>query len=131
VNTIIELHDSTVAEIVTREGTVIVHLLPAYLHKSEGQPGFNPGTGWVQEARLIFAHASTIGSFPDLPCDVMDGELFVGRERHENEIPVLLDVTASIELRLIFDSMHTVTVTGRGIRLEMIGEPKYVEEFKR
>ena len=129
-NAIIEIHDSVLGGIVTREGTVIVHFLRAYLHKSEGRPGFEPGTGWVQEARLIFADASTVGSRPDLPCDVMTGELLVGVERHDNEIPVPLYTTASTELRLVFDSIHAVTVTGRGIRLELIGEPKYVEEFK-
>jgi len=53
-NTIIEIHDSTVAEIFKRDGTVIVHFLPAYLHKSTGRPALDSGTGWVQEARLIF-----------------------------------------------------------------------------
>jgi len=130
VNIIIELHDSTVAEIAKRDGTVVVHFVPAYLHKSEGRPGFDSGTGWVQDARLIFADASVSGGFPDLPCDVMDGELVVGRERHDNKIPVPLEVTEPTELRLIFDSKQTVTVTGRGVRLELFGEPRYVEEFK-
>ena len=129
-NTSIELHDSTVAEITNQETRVIVHFLPAYLHKSEGRPGLDPGTGWVQEARLIFAGASVSGDFPDFPCDVMEGELVVAAERHDNEIPVPLVVTAHIELRLVFDSIHALTVIGRGVRLELLGEPTYVEEFK-
>jgi outer membrane protein assembly factor BamB len=32
---------------------VIVHLLPAYPHKSEGRPGADSGTCWVQEVLLI------------------------------------------------------------------------------
>ncbi len=129
-NTLIELHDSRVAEISKRDGTVIVHFLPAYLHKSEGRSGIDSGTGWVQEARLIFAEAFTSGNFPDLPCDVIDGELVVGVERHDNEIPVPLAVTAHTKLCLAFGSIHTVTVTGQGVRLELLGEPEYVEEFK-
>lgn len=129
-NTTIELHDSTVGEIATREREVIVHLLPAYLHKSERRPSIDAGTGWVQDARLIFADASASGGFPDLPCDVMDGELIVGTERHDNQIPVPLRITAHTELRLIFGSMHTLTITGKGVRLELLGEPRYVEEFK-
>ena len=38
-NSLIELHDSNVAKIESRDGKVIVHFLPAYLHKSEGRPG--------------------------------------------------------------------------------------------
>ena len=52
-NTVIEIHDSRVTEISNRNGTVIVHFQPTYLHKSEGRPGLDAGTGWVQEARLI------------------------------------------------------------------------------
>lgn len=129
-NSLIELHDSKVAEIGERDGTVSVHFLPAYLHKSEGRPGLDSGTGWVQEARLIFVDAAATGDFPDLPCDVVDGELVVGTERHDSEIPVPLVVTAHTKLRLVFDSLHTVTVTGRGVRLELLGEPRYVEDFR-
>ncbi len=130
-NSLIELHDSRVADIGRTDGTVIVHFLPAYLHKSEGRPGVDPGSGWVQEARLIFADATAKGNIPDLPCDVMDGELVVGAERHSNKIPVPLLVASHSELRLIFDSSHTVPVTGSSVRLELLGEPKYVEEFPR
>jgi hypothetical protein len=128
-NTTIEIHDSTVAEISERDGTVMVHFLPAYLHKSEGRPTFDSGTGWIQEARLIFAEASISGDFPDWPCDIMGGEIIVGGERHDNLIPVPLEVAKLIELRLICDSIHTVTVTGQGVRLELVGEPRYVEDF--
>jgi hypothetical protein len=60
----------------------------------------------------------------------MDGELVVGGERHRNEIPVPLEVIEPTELRLIFGYIHTVTVTSRGVRLELFGEPRYVEDFK-
>src|SRR4051794_26044842 len=73
VNTAIEIHDSRVTEIACRDGAVIVHFRPAYLHKSEGRPAFDAGTGWVQEARLIFADAAASGDYPKWPCDVMDG----------------------------------------------------------
>jgi hypothetical protein len=129
-NTVIEIHDSRVTEIVNRNGTVIVHFQPAYLHKSEGRPAFDAGTGWVQEARLIFAEAAASGDYPEWPCDVMDGELIADGERHSNLIPVPFETYMLTELRLVCDSIHTVTVTGRGAKLELIGEPRYVEEFR-
>lgn len=129
-NTIIELHDSTVATINGQQGETVVHFLPAYLHKSEGRPGYAPGSGWVQEVRLIFRDASVSGDFPDLPCNVMDGALTIDGARHGNHIPVPLVSEAQAELRLVFDSVHAVTVTGRAVRLQFSGEPKYVEEFR-
>ncbi|MBF0502110.1 MAG: hypothetical protein HQM09_18365 [Candidatus Riflebacteria bacterium] len=65
-NTIIELHDSTVAGISELDGTVVVYFQPALLHKSEGRPGYDSGTCWGQDARLVFADASVSGVFPDL-----------------------------------------------------------------
>lgn len=130
VNSIIELHDSTVAEIVRSDDTVIVHFVPAYLHKSAGRPGRDAGSGWVQEARLIFADASVSGSVPDPPCDILDGEFIISDERHDNEIPVPVEIADSAQLHLIFGENQEVTVKGRSVRLELIGEPKYVEQFE-
>ena len=128
-NSTIEIHDSRVTEISEHGGMVIVHFQPAYIHKSEGRPAFDSGTGWVQEVRLIFSEASVSGDFPDWPCDIMDGEIILGGERHRNLIPVPLEVFTPTELRLVCDDIHTVTVTGRGVRLELVGEPRYVEDF--
>jgi len=130
VNTIIEIHDSTIAAIARVGATVVVHFQPAYLHKSEGRPGVDPGTGWVQEVRLIFADAAISGDWPELPCDVMDGEMTVGGERYPNWIPVPFATPKLAELRLVCDDFHTVTVEGRGVTLELIGEPRFIEEVK-
>src|SRR5277367_1401136 len=111
VNTVIEIHDSRVVEINGSNGIVAVHFKPAYLHKSEGRPGIDVGTGWSQEAKLFFSKATVGGDFPDWPCDIMDGEIVVDGERHDNLIPVPLEVAKPTESRLICDSIHTVTIT--------------------
>ena len=129
-NTIIEIHDSRISQISESDSAVIVHFHPAYLHKSAGRRGRDSGTGWIQEVLLIFPGASVSGAFPEFPCDTMDGELVVNGERHPNFIPVPLDVTGLIKLHLICDSVHTVTIVGRGARLELLGEPRHVEEFQ-
>ena len=125
-NAAVELHDSTVAGIVQRDGTVIVHFQPAYLHKSQGRPGYDAGTGWVQDARLLFDDASVSGGIPDLPCAIMDGEFVVGSEKHANSIPMPLAFTEPAELRLVFDTVHTMTVKGRSVRLEMLERTGFV-----
>jgi hypothetical protein len=130
VNTAIEIHDSTIAEVIELNGTVFVHFQRAYLHKSEGQPAFDAGTGWVQEARLFFSEASVSGDFPDWPCDVTGGEIVVDGERHNNLIPVPLETSKPTEMRLVCNSIHTVTIPSCGVRLELVGEPKFVEEFR-
>jgi hypothetical protein len=127
-NTIVELHDSTVAEIEMRDGTMIVHFQPAYLHRSEGRPGRDAGDGLVQEARLIFLHAAVSGDIPPLPCNIVDGTFVVGEEWYENSVPVPLENTGSIQLHLEFDR-HKITITADGVRLELCGDPRDVEKF--
>jgi hypothetical protein len=129
VNATIELHDSEVAAIDQLDGAVTVHFSPAYLHKSEGRPGLDHGSGWVQNAKLSFTNGCAFGDLPELPCDVMSGEFVICGVLHDNEIPLPLDVAQNVELRLIFDSKHTVRITAARARLELIGEPRYVEEF--
>jgi hypothetical protein len=131
VNTKIELHDSTLAGIVKQNNSVTVHFTPVYLHKSLGRPGLDSGSGWVQDARLIFTDSSVSGNTPDLPCDVLDGEFIICGQRHDNEIPVPLELTGDGELHLIFGPAHKLTVTGKIVRLELLGEAKFVEEYKR
>lgn len=80
--------------------------------------------------RLILHDASVSGDLPDLPCAVMGGELVVGGARHDNSMPVPFEAAECVELRLIFDEMHSATVAGRGVRLELLGEARYVEEFR-
>ncbi len=129
-NSIIELHDSTVAAI-SREGSAIeVRFEPAYVHKSTGRPGIDPGTGWTQDARLVISGASLTGTAPDLPCAVLDGDLLLGQERHDNSLPVPLDMAGLIRLRLEFGLGSQLIVTGVGVRLELLGEPCYVEDFE-
>jgi hypothetical protein len=53
VNAAIELHDSQVVAVESATGTIIVWLA-AYVHRSDGRPGFDPGSGWSQRVALEF-----------------------------------------------------------------------------
>jgi hypothetical protein len=129
-HTALELHDSTVVEVTRRGGTVVVEFRPASLHKSEGRPGVDAGTCWVQDARLIFTEASITGVLADLPCNVMDGDLAVDAGVQENVISVPVDSAGPCTLRLALDDVHVVTIVGRSVRLELVGQARYVEVFE-
>jgi hypothetical protein len=129
VNTSIEIHDSRAAEIVRDGDSVRVVLAPAYLHKSPGRPGIDSGTGWTQDALLVFSSGSLAGLVPELPCDITDGELSLSGDVHSNMIPVPLEAAGSVELHLVFYPGCDVSVTGETVRLELVGEGRYVEEF--
>lgn len=80
-NRAIEFHDSTLDSIiVTENGDVILHLPSAYVHESQGEPGRETGSGWVQEARIYVMGATVASSLLELPCDLRDGEIRVDGE---------------------------------------------------
>ena len=97
-NSEIELHDSVISEIHEIDRTVVVEFAPAYLHKSQGTPGLDAGTGWVQNARLRLTGATISGDRPLLPETLSEGSLRVGGLKHDNLLPVPLRVLGLVEL---------------------------------
>lgn len=131
-NRAVEIHDSILSAVSFLEHEVQLHFSRAYIHQSEGVPLRDAGSGWVQEARLHIYDAKVEGAFSEFPIDLSDGRIQIGQDILENEIPVPLDHTGAVELRLRpkWQERGIVTFTGRGAKLELIGEPRYVEEFR-
>lgn len=99
----------------------------AYIHNSEGEPGVDAGSGWVQELRLHISDALQIGEIIDLPCDLWRGSICLGEKRLENVIPIPLDYRGRVEVKL--KQTNEMTITGSSLRVELCGEPKYLDEF--
>ncbi len=128
-NSSIEIHDSVLTAVETRAKQVKL-ALEAYIHKSSGIPGVDPGTGWIQNVVLTIEDGTLEGSFEKLPWDLSDGELKIGDEVFENLIPIPLDRRAPVELALMAQRTgDTVRVRGSRIQLELLGRPEYVEDF--
>ncbi len=88
------------------------------------------GSGWTQDLRLVIGAGSLTGQLPEFPCDVQDGELVLGTETHPNGIPIPFGAdVCPVILRLVFYPGFEMKVGGESLRLELIGEPVYVEEF--
>jgi len=126
----IEIHDSVLTQISFSEKETRLHL-SAYMHQSEGIPGQDPGSGWVQEAVLHLQGAQVKGSFSELPITLSDGQFWSGHNNLMNLIPVpLRRFKADFKLRLEAWK-QVVVITGSGeVELELLGQPRYVEEFR-
>ena len=48
----------------------------------------------------------------------------------DNQIPIPLSHKRNVELRLASRNDEVVLITGRSTEVELIGQPKYVEEFR-
>src|SRR5712672_3566356 len=128
-NSAIELHDSILASVESVGGRTKILLQSAYIHKSEGVPGVDPGTGWVQDVILSVESGSVEGQAVELPYDVSDGELLLNERKLENVVPLPLDHSGKIELMLHLTSNERLVIRGDRITSELAGTPRYVEDF--
>ena len=104
----------------------------AGVHQTDGDPGGDAGTVWVQKAILRINNAQLARAFSDFPVDLWDGVITFGESRLDNEIPIPLQHEGIVELRLeAWRPAHEViTLIGKSAELELIGAPEYVEEFR-
>jgi hypothetical protein len=128
-NSIIEIHDSDLASVEQEGKRTKIALAPAYIHKSTGIPGVDPGTGWVQDVIVLVEDGIIEGSIPNLPCDLYDGTLQVNEITLKNNLPLPLNHRGKVELTLVAQSSERIVVRGTHISATLTGEPKYVEDF--
>jgi hypothetical protein len=129
-NRSIEIHDSKLDAISIRGGEAVLHFSEVYIHESTGRPGIDAGTGWVQEAVLSISDPDIKRSLSKFPADLLDGHIMLGESVLENEIPIPLSHKGAVELRLESWNDEVVLISGGSAQLELVGEPKYIEEFR-
>ena len=129
-NSAIEIHDSVVDAITDVDGKAVLYCSSVYIHKSLGKPGVDPGTGWVQRAKLTIVDAIIKSTLTLFPGELLSGYLRLDNAIFDNEIPIPLSFHGDTELRLESWNDQIILVSGRGAELELIDEPTYVEDFR-
>jgi hypothetical protein len=132
-NQLIELHDSKIGGIFSSGSTMVVAFTSAYIHRSDGIPSIDPGTGWIQQAEFVIRTAEK-RTHPALgPADVTDGCLTLGDRILDNMIPIPLDFDGEVVLTLELcdptSARFERILRGVGAKLTLLGDAQYVERF--
>ncbi len=126
-NQAIELHDSCIAGVEIRGHSVAVRLAPAYVHRSDGEPGVSAGSGWHQEALLQF-HGAALQGKPHAKAYISDGALVVqGRSLGLLPVPFLASDGVTVSFQLTDGSLFRIEA--QEIEAAVVGEASYVEAF--
>ena len=129
-NEIIEIHDSIVDGIYRLGSDIVLSFSDAYIHRSSGQAGVDPGTVWLRPATITFKNGILAGSSPDSPIRISDGTLEIEGQVSPNAIPIPFDHIGNVQLSLQFEDGTKVIVSGMSSILGLSGVEKYLEQFK-
>lgn len=124
----LELHDSRIDHVNVSGADAVVHFSHAYIHKSRGKPGRDPGTGWSQEALLVISGAETTAPLPSLPSAISDGYLEVGGIKH-TLLPLPFKRKVDVKLSLVFTDGMRLQITGHGAVVELLGKAIFLEDL--
>ena len=123
----LELHDSRIDQAEIFGTDARVHFSHAYIYKSKGTPGRDPGTGWSQAALLTITNAALTAPWPALPNTIADGVLEVGGIRH-TLLPLPFKRRGDVTLSLAFTDGTRLEIKGRGASIELLGDAIYLED---
>ncbi len=129
-NTALEFHDCSVSSITSDGAQVCLNFNSAYLHVSEGIPGVDDGTGWVQEAKLVFSGAKWHGSFAIGEGWLMDGQITIEPSEATSMLPVPFEAAGIVSATFYFTNGCALAIEAESALLTLIGEARYVEEYR-
>jgi hypothetical protein len=128
-NSGLEFHDSRVSSVQSANDVVTVIFEGAYLHRSEGTPGSDKGTGWAQPGLLEFASASLTGAGDIGEGWIVDGSVSVDGAAEVRLIPVPFNVAGRVAASFTFNNGCVLQVRSESARLTLTGEARFVEDF--
>lgn len=126
-NAAVELHDSQVVAVESVAGAVVVRLA-AYVHRSDGRPGFDPGSGWSQLVELVFAGGVVEEQPAELPCTLDDGGVSDGAT-FDGLVPLPASVGSSVRFEVRGLYGERLAVRGAGLEVIAVAEGAFVESF--
>jgi len=128
-NEALEFHDSR-AEAVQREAGVLrISLKPAYVHRSSGRPGLDPGKGYAQAIDLLFSEArvdiqgACIG-------ELSSGSISCNGDTTDNVVPLPLNCAGNVEATFEFTSGGVLRILALACASSVQGEARFVEDYE-
>ena len=124
----IDLPGSEIEGIALEQGTLRIRFSRAYILKS--MTGSKERTRWWQEGALVLEGVEEDQSLPEGPVVCAGGDIDENLYTYRDMIPVPYASRGAIRLMIRFAGRsEPLTVTGRVIRLEMVGVPRYIEHL--
>jgi hypothetical protein len=127
-NVAIEMHDSEVLAIERDAPGGGFVLLDAYVHRSAGECGVDPGEGGVQRIRIKIEAMTVKGEVGDLPSYIYEGSLIAGTSLQDNLVPFPAAYAEAVRLTMMLsEDARVLVICGTGLTIEPEGPFQFVE----
>ncbi len=126
----LEFHDSDVVELRASETTLHMIFEPAYVHRSEGRPGVDAGSGFLQPAEIVFSGAKLTEK--DGPCSgaISEGVITVSGKRFDSVLPLPFNQSGKASAEFTFESGAVLSVTATGVSCASTGPAVLVDGYE-
>ncbi len=125
----IELHDSELSAVSVENGRATVFFSPAIVYRPSEIYSPTGSSVWLQPATLTFDDASATAWTASQPVWVSEGTLHIGDTIHDNLVPLGGTFEGFVKLSMTLVTAEKLTIRGRRITIQLLGEPYYLEEF--
>jgi hypothetical protein len=129
-NSAIELHDSDISAVRLSGSELRLVFNPAYVHRSAGRPGVDPGQGYLQPVELVFSDAQSSEHGGECIGTISSG--FVANElvEYANVIPLPITLSGQVSAEITFNSGAVMRVTGSGLSCVSAGDARFLEAYE-
>lgn len=127
-NVVLEFHDSNVASVKAVDGGLQIFFGAAYAHRSNGEPGVEAGSGYIQAVEFLLREVTWTGALEQCIGAISDGELAVD-SRPIGLVPLPFRATGSVTLHLQFSNGSVLSVTGSYVQVYQSGPSRFVEKY--
>ena len=128
-NVALEFHDSEVRAVRSKDESLLIVFSAAYVHHSEGVPGVDAGSGYVQALEMLLQQATWSGSLGSCLGRLSDGHISVGGQRL-SLVPLPYESGEPIKVELVFQNGESLNATAARVHIGFTGEPRFVESFR-
>jgi hypothetical protein len=126
----LEFHDSDVVDIRQDGDALLLIFEPAYVHRSNGRPGVDAGSGFLQPAEIGFAAAQFTEK--DGPCrgSISEGLITVSGKKFDSVLPLPYQATGKVTAEFTFESGAVLSITAGGVTCVSTGPAELVDGYE-
>jgi hypothetical protein len=124
----IELHDSELSKILP-ESNCVKLFIKGIMHYSDGKPGVDSGTCWLQNMEFNFTDISSLKIPNELPDIISEGRLFIDGNVFENMFELPINLEGKIEFDILTMKNEPLNIKAGKLSCTTIGEAKYLQDF--